>query len=157
MTNMRCGIRVWQSCGMEGQLGMREDKKIFWILRLRVARRDRSTLYKNITSWCHVKGFKGLYLKVKTHISFRNFLQDKVKLEWNKGLFSVLILKWCWMSTGFFGYYWSKSNIILEGSRHPNFMNPFENGTSSHYKSFPKRIELHLTPRYLRGILDMLK
>ena len=72
---MRCGIRV--SCGMEGQLGMREDKKIFWILRLRVARRDRSTSYKNITSWCHVKGFK-------------------LKLEWNKGLFSVLISKSCW-------------------------------------------------------------
>ena len=33
-----------------------------------------------------------------------------------------------------------KSNIFLEGSRHPNFMNPFEYGTSFYNKSFPKRI-----------------
>ena len=32
------------------------------------------------------------------------------------------------------------SNIILEGSRHPNFMNRFEYGKSFHKKSFPKRI-----------------
>ena len=28
--------------------------------------------------------------------------------------------------------HWRKSNIILEGSRHPNFMNPFEYGQSKH-------------------------
>ena len=38
-----------------------------------------------------------------------------------------------------------KSNIILEGSRHPNFMNLFEYGKLFHNKSFPKRIET-LTP-----------
>ena len=30
----------------------------------------------------------------------------------------------------------SKANIILEGSRHPNFMYPFEYGKSFHNKSF---------------------
>ena len=38
-----------------------------------------------------------------------------------------------------------KSNISSEGSRHPNFMNPFEYGQSFIGKSFPKRIET-LTP-----------
>ena len=38
-----------------------------------------------------------------------------------------------------------KSNIILEVSRHPKFMNPFEYGESFHKKSFPKRIGT-LTP-----------
>ena len=38
-----------------------------------------------------------------------------------------------------------KSNIILEGSRHPNFMNPFEYGKTLHNKSFTKRIGT-LTP-----------
>ena len=46
-----------------------------------------------------------------------------------------------------------KSNIIFEGSRHPNFMNPFENGQSFIGKSFPKRLGT-LTPpkpKILRG------
>ena len=38
-----------------------------------------------------------------------------------------------------------KSNIILEGSRHPTLMNPFEYGKSFHNKLFPKRIGT-LTP-----------
>ena len=38
-----------------------------------------------------------------------------------------------------------KSNIILEGSRHLNFMNPFEYGKSLIGKSFPKRFGT-LTP-----------
>ena len=38
-----------------------------------------------------------------------------------------------------------KSNIFLEGSRHPKFMNHFEYGESFHKKSFPKRIGT-LTP-----------
>ena len=38
-----------------------------------------------------------------------------------------------------------KSDIILEGSGHPNFMNPFEYGQSFIGKSFPKRIGT-LTP-----------
>ena len=33
-----------------------------------------------------------------------------------------------------------KSTIILEDSRHPNFMNSFEYGKVTHNKSFPKRI-----------------
>ena len=44
-------------------------------------------------------------------------------------------------------------NIIFEGSRHPNFMNPFEYGQSFIGKSFPKRIGT-LTPpnpKILRG------
>ena len=31
-----------------------------------------------------------------------------------------------------------KSNIILEGSRHPNFVNTFDSGKSFHNKSIPK-------------------
>ena len=38
-----------------------------------------------------------------------------------------------------------KSNIFLEGSRHPNFMNPFEYGKSCPGKSFATRIGT-LTP-----------
>ena len=38
-----------------------------------------------------------------------------------------------------------KSNIFLEGSGHPNFMNPFEYGKSFLGKSFPKKIGT-LTP-----------
>ena len=34
----------------------------------------------------------------------------------------------------------SNSNTIFEGSRHPNFMNPFEYVKSFHNKSFPTRI-----------------
>ena len=33
-----------------------------------------------------------------------------------------------------------KSKTFLEGSGHPNFMNPFEYGKSLPYKSFPKWI-----------------
>ena len=33
------------------------------------------------------------------------------------------------------------SNIVLEGSRHPNFMNTFEYGKSFHNESFPKKLE----------------
>ena len=47
-----------------------------------------------------------------------------------------------------------KSNIILEGSRYPNIIHPFEYGKSFHNKSFLKRIEA-LTPP--NRFLDMLK
>ena len=43
------------------------------------------------------------------------------------------------------------SNIILEESRLPNFMKPFEYGKLFHEKSFPEELEPqpHQTPRYL--------
>ena len=46
-----------------------------------------------------------------------------------------------------------KSNIILEGSRHPNFKNPFECGKLFHYKSFPIRLgtPTPLNPKIFRG------
>ena len=34
-----------------------------------------------------------------------------------------------------------KSNIIWEGSRHPNIMNPFDYGQSFIGKSFPKELK----------------
>ena len=40
----------------------------------------------------------------------------------------------------FDGLKFQKSNIFLEGSWHPNFMNPFEYGKSCLGKSFPTRI-----------------
>ena len=43
------------------------------------------------------------------------------------------------------GYLWIIFNIIFEGSRHPNFLNPFELGQSFIGKWFPKRIGT-LTP-----------
>ena len=45
-----------------------------------------------------------------------------------------------------------KSNIILEGFRHPNFMNPFEYGQSFIGQSFPKRFGTNPTqPQDIQG------
>ena len=51
----------------------------------------------------------------------------------------------------FYKQKFQKSNIILKGSRHLNFMNPFEYGKSFHNKSFPKIIGTSTPPKILRG------
>ena len=59
--------------------------------------------------------------------------------NWVKGLLTYKIIQ--------------KSDIIFEGSRHPNIMNPFEYGKSFHNKSYPKRIGTFIppSPKIFRG------
>ena len=58
-----------------------------------------------------------------------------------------------WVNRLFDEQKFQKLNIILEGSWHPNFMNPFEYGKSCLGKSFPTRIgTLTLpNPKIFRG------
>ena len=51
-----------------------------------------------------------------------------------------------WVKCLFDEQKFQKLNIILEGSWHPNFMNPFEYGKSYLGKSFPIRIGTLTTP-----------